>query len=228
MCVNTPALAAPYQLGDTTIDLSISVRSGNYIYIHIHENERTALQAAKRYLSQHAGKLITLSHSGNRLIRFTLNGQRYQFDPNRIFTKHGLRKTLNANSGHVTPEAIAVVSDFADKITDMLGSQSIVALHNNANETIKSYLPGGKFARAAAKTAYFPKQNPHNFFLVTQSNRFESLKQQGYNVVLQNNSQVPDDGSLSVYAAKHGIPYTNVEAGYNALAAQIAMLNALN
>lgn len=228
LCASTVVSAAPYRLGDTTINLSASGSSGRYVYIHLHENERTALQAARKFLSQHSGKLITLSHSGGRYVSFSLNGQRYQFDPNRIFTARGIRRTLSTNSRRVSPEAITVVSEFADTIIDMLGSQNIVALHNNANETIRSYLPNGKFAREAAETAYFAKQNPHNFFLVTQASTFDMLKKKGFNVVLQNNRQVTDDGSLSVYAAMHGIPYVNVEAGYNALGAQVNMLNALS
>lgn len=224
--VNFSLYAAPYRLGDTTVDLAQSGRPGSYVYIHLHENETTALTAARRFLSQHAGTLITISHHGGRNVRFSLNGKQYQFDPNRIFTSNGLTRTLRANSSHVTPEAIRAVSAFADEIKDMLGSQSIVSLHNNANESIRSYLANGKFAREAAKVAYFPSQNPHNFFLVTQLSKFEQLSAKGFNTVLQNNRSMTDDGSLSVYAANHNIPYVNVEAAYGAVGAQVNMLNA--
>lgn len=226
--LSVSAIAAPYRLGDTTIDLSISGSSGHYVYIHLHENEGTALLAAKKFLNQHPGKLITVSHHGGRNIRFTLNGQSYQFDPNRIFTSNGLHRTLRAHSANVSPAAITVVTDFANAITTMLGSQPIISLHNNANESIKSYLAHGKFSRDAERVAYFPNQNPHNFFLVTEANKFNQLKEKGYNVVLQDNRNMTDDGSLSVYAAKHGISYVNVEAAYGALMAQINMLNALS
>ncbi len=228
MGVTLSLYAAPYRLGDTTVDLSQSGRSGRYTYIHLHENETTALTAARRFLSQHAGKLITISHHGGRNVRFAFHGQQYQFDPNRIFTRNGLARTLRANSSHVTPEVIAVVSDFADQIKNMIGSQSIVSLHNNAHESIKSYLAHGKFAREAANVAYFPTQNPHNFFLVTEVGKFEQLKAKGFNTVLQNNRYMTDDGSLSVYAAQRGIPYVNVEAAYGAVDAQVNMLHAVN
>lgn len=227
MWFSTSAIAAPYRLGDTTIDLSISGRSGQNIYIHLHENERTALLAAKQFLRHHSGKLISISHQGGRYVRFMLNGKRYQFDPNRIFTNNGLNRTLRAHSSHVSADAIAVVAKLATDIKEMLGHHDIVSLHNNANESIRSYLAGGKFARDAARVAYVPNQNPHNFFLVTEVSKFELLKGKGYNVVLQNNRHVTDDGSLSVYAARQGIPYINVEAAYGAQAAQVKMLSAI-
>lgn len=45
-----------------------------------------------------------------------------------------------------------------------------------------------------------------------------------YNVVLQANETMTDDGSLSVYCAKLGIPYVNVEAQYGHIWLQMYML----
>lgn len=227
MCFTTVVFAAPYKLGETTIDLSITGQSGNSIYIHLHEDERTALSAAKKFLAHHSGRLISISHHGGRNVKFTLHGRRYQFDPNRIFTSNGIRRTLSAHSANVSSDAVAVVTKFANRIKEMLGNQQIISLHNNANESIRSYLASGKYSRDVARVAYFPNQNPHNFFLVTEVGKFDALKNKGYNVVLQNNQHVRDDGSLSVYAAKHDIPYINVEAAHGALAAQMKMLGAI-
>jgi D-alanyl-D-alanine dipeptidase len=47
------------------------------------------------------------------------------------------------------------------------------------------------------------------------------------NVVLQDNRQVTDDGSLSVYCGKWGIPYVNVEAQHEHLEQQLQMLKVL-
>lgn len=227
LCIVTSAHAAPYQLGNTTIRLSISGYEGHYVYVHLHENEGTSLQAAKNILKQRPGKLITISSRGNRMIRFSFDGQHYRFDPNRIFTRFGLRKTLTAHSARVTPEAITIVEKFAHTITHALRGHTIVALHNNTNDSVTSYLTGGKFSHNANQIAYKRGSNPHNFFLVTEKNMFEILKKKDFNVVLQNNDHVTDDGSLSVFAAQHGISYINVEAAHGALADQTLMLAAL-
>ena len=45
--------------------------------------------------------------------------------------------------------------------------------------------------------------------------------------MLQNNHRVRDDGSLSVYAARHNIGYINVEARHGHAAEQREMLQTL-
>jgi hypothetical protein len=50
------------------------------------------------------------------------------------------------------------------------------------------------------------------------------LTQRDFNVTLQDNANAPDDGSLSVYFSKKGIPYVNIEAEASHLNAQIEMV----
>lgn len=61
-------------------------------FVHVHHNEQTALKAAKAVIRKEGGSLITLIHSGGRNIVFHLHNQRYEFDPNRIFTDKGIKK----------------------------------------------------------------------------------------------------------------------------------------
>ena len=70
-------------------------------------------------------------------------------------------------------------------------------------------------------------QSPDNFFYLTDARLFAALSAQGFNVVLQDNARVPDDGSLSVFAARRGLVYVNVEARQGEVAAQRRMLVAL-
>ena len=44
--------------------------------------------------------------------------------------------------------------------------------------------------------------------------------------MLQDNANVPDDGSMSVYFAQRGIPYLNIEAHNDHLQEQIEMVRA--
>lgn len=46
--------------------------------------------------------------------------------------------------------------------------------------------------------------------------------------MLQDNVQVTDDGSLSVRAARNGLPYVNVEAQHGHREQQVRMLEALH
>ena len=69
-----------------------------------------------------------------------------------------------------------------------------------------------------------PNRSRFDFFYVTDRRFFDYLRQRDFNVVLQDNAAVPDDGSLSVYFARQYIPYVNIEAELNHLNAQIEMV----
>ncbi|HAU1190831.1 TPA: protein tyrosine phosphatase [Legionella pneumophila] len=189
-------------------------------FVHVHHNEQTALKAAKTVIRKEGGSLITLIHSGGRNIVFHLNNQRYEFDPNRIFTDKGIKKTL-AQYSYYTPEAHQEVKKLADKIKALLPEGKVIAVHNNSSYSLKDYLPGHELAKDAKALYMNPDNYFRNFYLVTKLSDYLRLKMQGFNGVLQKPSAT-DDGSLSVYLAKRD--YINVEAGYDQLAEQIKML----
>lgn len=56
---------------------------------------------------------------------------------------------------------------------------------------------------------------------------YEALAAEGFAVVLQDNERAADEGSLSVWAARQGIPYVNVEAEHGQRDRQVEMLEAL-
>lgn len=189
-------------------------------YIHVHQNETTALKAARFAISKQGGSLITLVHSGGRNIGFHLNNQRYEFDPNRIYTDKGIKKTL-AQYSRYTPQAHQEVKKLATKIKELLPEGKVVAVHNNSSYSLKDYLPGHKLARDAKVMHMSPNNYYRNFYLVTQLQDYMRLKMDGFNGILQRSSAT-DDGSMSILLAKS--TYINVEAGYNQLAEQVKML----
>jgi len=57
-----------------------------------------------------------------------------------------------------------------------------------------------------------PAADPDDFNFVTDDRFFRAFKVQGFNDILQDNRIRRDDGSLSVFSGRKGIPYINVEA----------------
>lgn len=206
-------------VGDEKVEIKHTLGKGK-TYVHVHHNEQTALKAAQAVVQKDGGSLITLVHSGGRNIVFHLNNQRYEFDPNRIFTDKGIKKTLS-QFGPYTPRAHQEVNKLASKIKQLLPKGKVVAVHNNSSYSLKDYLPGKSLERDAQAIHMVPENYFRNFYLVTKINDFLRLKSQGYNGVLQKPSAT-DDGSLSIYLAKN--EYINVEAGYDQLIEQIKML----
>ncbi|WP_196398934.1 SAM-dependent methyltransferase [Legionella saoudiensis] len=206
-------------VGDEKVEIKHTVGRGK-TFIHVHHNEQTALKAAEAVVKKEGGSLITLVHSGGRNIVFNLHNKRYEFDPNRIFTDNGIRKTLTTLSQY-SPEAHREVKKLANKIKQLLPKGKVVAVHNNASYSLKDYLPGNSLQHDAQAIHMLPRNYYRNFYLVTKISDFLRLKSKGYNGVLQK-STATDDGSLSIYLAKND--YINVEAGYDQLIEQIKML----
>lgn len=189
-------------------------------FVHVHHNEQTALKAAQAVIHKEGGTIITLVHSGGRNIVFHLNNKRYEFDPNRIYTDNGIKKTLSTLSSY-SPEAHKEVKKLADKIKELLPNGKIIAVHNNSSYSLKDYLPGHELAHDAKALHMDPDNYYRNFYLLTRLTDYIRLKTEGFNGVLQKPSAT-DDGSLSIYLAKN--EYINVEAGFDQLFEQIKML----
>jgi hypothetical protein len=221
------------RLGETTVDVVISERPGSrQLFCNLHDDENTSVEAGFNILRRFGGRLVELQHGGKRDITFRLNGETFAVDPNRIFTTAGVRRILTKLSRRTTMEAEHAVERFA---RDLLAVYSIeqtdvvIALHNSTegNYSALSYDKGGIFASDAAAVFIKEGSDPDDFFFVTERAVFDALRQHGYNVVLQDNRQVTDDGSLSVYCGRAGVRYINVEAQHGHLEQQIAMIVAL-
>ncbi|WP_133131163.1 protein tyrosine phosphatase [Legionella yabuuchiae] len=208
------------KLGDETVTIHTIHQGKGKVFVHVHQNETTALTAALAVIAKEHGTVITLKHSGQRNIVFHLAGKRYEFDPNRMFTDVGIKKTL-AQFGPYSPAAHREVNKLAYQLKQLIPPGKVIAVHNNRSYSLNDYLPGHKLAKDAQALHYCDKGHYRNFYLVTKKQAFQRLINLKFNSVLQA-KQATDDGSLSVYLANHD--YINVEAGYDQLAAQISML----
>ncbi len=201
--------------------------------LNVHDDENTSVEAALDVIGRRGGRVVEMRHTGARLLAFTVGGAAFTVDPNRIFTDAGRARTLAALSRD-TPAARAAVAAFADTLLARYTAtrpDPVVTLHNNteANYSVASYVRGAEYERDAARVALLQDiGDPDDFYFVTSAALFETLARDTQaNVVLQNDDTATDDGSLSVWAARAGVPYVNVEAQHGHAAAQTRMLDAL-
>lgn len=197
-------------------------------FINVHDDENTSVEAGLVFISRYGGSLLQLQHSGQRYFNFKLKGQTFSFDPNRIFSKSGIRNTLDKQFKYGLDAALEV-KRFSDSLLKKIEDKKLViALHNNREKglSILNYKKKGTEAKNTGRLYINSSMNPHDFILTTQSSIFYYLKRKKINVVLQHHKPV-DDGSLSVYAAKKRIAYINIEALHGHLDEQIRMLEAL-
>ena len=217
-----------FQLGDETIELAISFdETVHVVYLNLHENEQTSVLAARAMLEKGNGLLMELKSKGERLISFTKNKRTYVFDPNRMFSNAGIKESLEENSAY-DKYAATDISNFAKAILEKVLSYKplwIVALHNTSGEySIEGYLEGGLYEKDAAHIFVNPQHHPGDFFFTSDKDAFAAISKGRFNVVLQNNVHVKDDGSLSVYCGQNNIRYINCEALHGHKKEQVEML----
>lgn len=195
---------------------------------NMHDNENTSAIAGRIISSNFGGQYYELAHNGDRNIGFANGEDSLWIDPNRIYTDAGiwLQLAKNQNSDTLLFEMIAEWRDALLSILRINERSLVIALHNNTNKyySILSYVEGGEY-EIDADTVYQGRiRDMDDFYFVTDPGIFEILTSGRYHVVLQANDTATDDGSLSVYCAKLGIPYINVEAQHRHLLRQIKML----
>jgi hypothetical protein len=89
-----------YKLGDQTLPIKVFQYSDlkNIVCINLHDNESTSVEAARSVLELKGGTLLKIENNKQRVIHFKLRGIIYGFDPNGIFSRVGIEKTLKENS----------------------------------------------------------------------------------------------------------------------------------
>jgi hypothetical protein len=196
--------------------------------INLHEDEETSVSAALNVMARRGGRLVAVRQQGDRLVRFVLDDSLYAFDPNRIFSDPGIRATLERH-GRWSQAGHDLVSAFADTLLAIYEPDRtglIVAVHNNRPNgySAAAYLPGEIYESEARFVNLNESHSPDDFFFVTDLDWSRAFVEGRFNVVLQGGESVTEDGSFSIWAARRGIPYINVEAARGNFERQVRML----
>ncbi len=197
------------------------------VFLSLHSNEKTSIEATKRLLTNSPGRMIALDANGARRLHLAPGERNTTIDPNRMFTLPGIERDIKRYSTVIRGNDAELVQRFGREVLEryVLNQGLIVAIHNNTDGSysILSYRAGGSEAAATGELFINPAKDPDDFFLVTVKSHFDTIKRAGFNVVLQSPAP-PDDGSLSVYCGLRRIPYVNVEAQSGHLDTQLEML----
>ena len=221
-----------YQLADTKIPIRVSQYGERHdiVYVNLHDNEATSVQAARSLLEQQGGILIRIENSNERMIRFRFRGKKFIVDPNRIFSKEGIERSLNENKCYAV-WVVEEIEKLGQRILDLIPEKisCIVALHNNTegNYSIKNYLPGGDRISDAKAVQFQLANDPDDIALTTDEGIYRAMAAAGFNTIWQNNGAVKKDGSLSVYCGLKGLRYINIETEHGRVDSYQQMLDKL-
>jgi hypothetical protein len=218
-----------YKLGNSTIQLK-TFQYGNakdLVMINLHDDETTSVIAARKLLEANGGLLIKIENGNKRNIGFRLSNRNYQFDPNRIFSREGIKQTLILLS-RCDNASIIEVEKFANRILQLIPQKSscIVALHNNGEDefSITSYLPGNERKTDAKQVYVNSSEDADDLFLTTDSLLYLRLSAEKYNSIWQDNENATKDGSLSIYCGENGIRYLNCETEHGKTGQYLEMI----
>lgn len=208
------------KLGNQRVEIRFWPGHQSAALVHLHENETTAYRVARAIQQEKQIGFLSLRHGGQRNIHFYLNHQRYEFDPNRMFSDKGIKNSLETYS-HYSRKAHLEIKKLANAVLARLPKGAVIAVHNNRYYSMRDYLPGRGLSSDAKKLLHHSGSSWRNFLFMTQRETFEKLKSSRFNLVLQTD-KLKDDGSLSVRLK--GRPYVNVEAAYDQKGAQRQMI----
>ncbi len=219
-------------LGDKEITLKhFQSGEGGLKLINLHEDEQTSIEASLDYLSDAPGSLTYLNHDETRRIEFTIETDTFSIDPNRIFTDTGIEMTLE-DGGSYSDDAHEEVRQLADIILEefrFFDHDVVIAMHNNGlnGYSIESYTDDGNLSDDAELVLIEEDEDINDFYYLTDRRFYDYLTERGYNAMLQDENNVTNDGSLSVFSGMEGKPYINIEAGHGHLEKQIEMILAV-
>lgn len=216
-------------LGDSEISLEkhLPLTNESVLYLNVHENEATSVQALKKFSLTTPINFAYLRHTGERRLKFNIDTIEYSVDPNRIFTSTGRYLTITPADSII---ADSIVKPFAKELLNSLGEiDFLVTLHNNTPDeySILSYLPDGDEGENTGQVYINIEADPDDFVYTTNEGIYNKLVDAKVNVILQSKTPV-NDGSLSVYCGQQNIDYINIETEHGHLDEQLRLLELIH
>jgi hypothetical protein len=195
-----------------------------YLFVHLHADESTAATVAAEAAHRWGIPLIQVLNNNRRNIPFVLGDTTFHFDPNRIFSIGGIEATVKpATSSQQVLDEVRVFRDSLLRL--IVQNKPVVALHNNTDRgfSILTYHEGNM------GTVHINEALDKDDFIITNDETiFQRLREENFNVVLEDASRIADDGSLSLYASREGMRYVNIEAEHGHHQQQRKMLEAVH
>lgn len=206
------ATPRPLALGQTDLTLThYQNASSGLVLARLHGDELAASRVGQAWVAENGGEFLDIENE-KRNVSFTWQAQIIEFDPNRIFSRAGQIATLNSHACPSHDPILNEVEKFADAYKAYLQDRgAVIALHNNIDFNLGYYLPGGECEASALAVHHNPRENPHDFVIVTQARDYKALQTAGVNVVLENGEKLDFPGSLSAYCQSINLRYFNIE-----------------
>ncbi|HEO65694.1 MAG TPA: hypothetical protein ENI73_07475, partial [Spirochaetes bacterium] len=212
---------------------TINYRPNNLKYLFIHDNEHTARKVSRYAIQKYGGTLFEIMNNNRRNLNIHVDNHLVAYDPNRIFTRHGLNQDLTAQNsglpGNTLKKAlndIRMVRNGLIRALNLHNENFLISIHTN-NRCSDLSIRYFQKKELSDQFLVFINENhpPKNFFYTINYKDFLFFKRHLYNVVLQKESTMCDDGSLSILMAKKKMNYVTLEVQEGHIRFQKKMLD---
>ncbi len=208
-------------------------KPSNLKYLFIHDNEHTARKVSRYAIKRYGGTLFEVINNNRRNLQISVDNHLVEYDPNRIFTRRGLKEDLTAqNSGlpdKILKKAlhnIRIVRNGLIRALDLHNENFLISIHtNNRSSNLSIHYFQQKELSDQFLVSINENHPSKNFFYTICSKDFLYFRNNRYNVVLQKESTMCDDGSLSILMAKREMNYITLEVQEGNLFFQKKMLD---
>lgn len=227
----TTIITHTLHLEDELIWIHEYIQPGNpFTFVSLHDDENTCVEASLNYISRFGGRMLEFRHGRGREVVIRRNGVKDKFDPNRMFSPEGLRKSLR-HYGNNSAANRELGSKFAREVVDLIGIEkngTVIAVHNNTEGklTIHEFNPGGMYAEDTGAVHVSETRDTDDFFYTNSPALFRRLVEMNYNVALRNDN-ILGRGTLGEFVHLAGGIYVNVEAQHGHYGEQLQMLEDL-
>jgi hypothetical protein len=207
-----------FRLGDNVITITkiTNPKERSFVVVSLHNDESTAFNSAQEFINENGGQMIFLENDAEHNVKFEFLSRQYSIDPNKIFTQKGRINGLK--SGPYKNQLAIEVQRFADYLLETIPyNKHVIGVHNYNEEkrSIKSF-KGRKMARKLRMIHRNESRDENDFMITTDEGIYNFLVEKGFNVVLQDNAVIRDDGSLSIVVNRNRRHYVEivVETGH--------------
>ncbi len=203
---------------------------GSFTFVSLHDDENTCVDATLNYISRYGGRMLELRHGRGREVVIRRNGVKEKFDPNRMFSPEGLRKSLR-HYGNNSAANRKLGSKFAREVVDLIGVEkngTVITVHNNTEGklTIHDFEPGGIYEEDTGEVHVDETRDIDDFFFTNSPDIFRRLVEMNYSIALRNDN-ILGRGTLGEYIHLAGGIYVTVETQHGHYKEQVQMLEDL-
>jgi len=224
---------------DIQLEHAHTAAKARLVFFAPHENENVVNDYLAQALQGRAASFHILRQQGERELVLRFPDGEVAVDPNRIFTPAGAQASLLKTNPQLNGQeplfhlawrrcnALALWLLQSMQLPDT--ARVVIAIHNNTDgydqdgrggvgtiSMLRYQQRQQAGARYIRKLFLGPNQDEDDLIFLTHAADFRHFAKAGFNVVLQHRrvAWLPeeDDGSLSVWAAKSGHRYLNLEA----------------